>query len=68
MDTGTFDSLISASNYVQSISRHQNILICSPEIIAYNNGWITKETLKKSAEKYGKSPYGAYLKGIAESD
>lgn len=68
MDTGTFDSLISASNYVQSISRHQNILICSPEIIAYNNGWISKETLKKSAEKYGKSPYGAYLKGIAELD
>ena len=68
MDTGTFDSLISASNYVQSISRHQNILICSPEIIAYNNGWITKETLKKSAEKYGKSPYGAYLKGIADED
>ena len=68
MDTGTFDSLISASNYVQSISRHQNILICSPEMIAYNNGWITKETLKKSAEKYGKSPYGAYLKGIADED
>ena len=66
MDTGTFDSLMGASNYVQTISRHQNIIICAPEIVAYDNGWISKEMLKKAAEKYGKSPYGSHLKIIAD--
>ncbi len=67
MDTGTFDSLISASNYVQTISKHQDIVICAPEIIAYSNKWISKETLEKAAVKYGKSPYGKYLDRIANS-
>ncbi|ABR30929.1 glucose-1-phosphate thymidylyltransferase [Thermosipho melanesiensis] len=65
-DTGTFDSLLSASEFVQTIQKRQGIVISSPEEIAYNNGWITKEQLLDAAEKYGKSPYGKYLKKVAE--
>ena len=66
MDTGTFDSLMEASEYVQMISSHQNITICSPELTAYYKGWIGREQLLASAERYGKSPYGKELKRIAE--
>ena len=66
MDTGTFDSLMEASEYVQMISRHQNITICSPELTAYSKGWISREKLMESAERYGKSPYGKELKRVAE--
>lgn len=66
MDTGTFDSLMEASEYVKNLSVRQNISICSPEEIAFNNGWISRERLMESAEKYGKSPYGAHLKEIAK--
>lgn len=65
-DTGTFDSLLSASEFVQTIQKRQGIVISSPEEIAYNNGWITKEQLLDAAERYGKSPYGKYLKKVVE--
>ena len=68
MDTGTFDSLLEASEYVQMISKHQNLTICSPELTAYSKGWITREQLLESAERYGKSPYGKELKRVAELD
>ena len=68
MDTGTFDSMMEASEYVQMISRHQNLMICSPELTAYSKGWISKGQLLESAERYGKSPYGQELKRIAEQD
>ncbi len=66
LDTGTMDSLVEASEFVQMISKRQDITISAPEEIAYANGWITKERLLESAEKYGKSPYGAHLKKVAE--
>ncbi|MCI5791471.1 MAG: glucose-1-phosphate thymidylyltransferase RfbA [Clostridiales bacterium] len=66
LDTGTMDSLVEASEFVQMISKRQDITISAPEEIAYANGWITKEQLLESAEKYGKSPYGAHLKKVAE--
>lgn len=65
MDTGTFESLMDAGNYVRAMSIHQNLMICSPESIAYNQGWITREMLLEAAERYGKSPYGKGLKRIA---
>lgn len=67
MDTGTFDSLMGASNYVQSISLHQNMTICAPEEIAYKNGWIDKNKLLEAANRYGKSSYGKHLREVAES-
>ena len=66
LDTGTMDSLVEASDFVQTIQKRQGIEISAPEEIAYINHWITKETLLKSAVRYGKSPYGEHLKRVAE--
>ena len=66
LDTGTMDSLAEATSFVQMIQSRQGITISAPEEIAYINGWIGKERLTESAELYGKSPYGMYLKAVAE--
>lgn len=66
LDTGTMDSLAEATGFVQTIQNRQSIIVSAPEEIAYKNGWITKERLIESADKYGKSPYGAHLKAVAE--
>ncbi|MDE5755681.1 MAG: glucose-1-phosphate thymidylyltransferase RfbA [Clostridia bacterium] len=68
LDTGTMDSLLEASEFVQMMSKRQAITISAPEEIAYNNGWISKEQLLVSAEQYGKSPYGEHLKKVAEGN
>lgn len=66
LDTGTMDSLVDAAEFVRMLEKRQDITISAPEEIAYRNGWISKETLLESAERYGKSPYGAHLKSVAE--
>jgi len=66
LDTGTMDSLIEAATFVQLIEKRQSIKIAALEEIAYNKGWIDRETLLASAERYGKSPYGEHLKRVAE--
>lgn len=66
LDTGTMDSLVEAADFVQMIEKRQGIKISAPEEIAYRNGWIDKDKLLSSAERYGKSPYGAHLKAVAE--
>jgi len=66
LDTGTMDSLAEATNFVQMIQNRQGIEISAPEEIAFINGWIDNARLMKSAEKYGKSPYCAHLKKVAE--
>lgn len=66
LDTGTMDSLVEAADFVQMIQKRQSIVISAPEEIAYVNQWISKEKLLESAERYGKSPYGAHLKAVAE--
>ena len=66
LDTGTMDSLVEASEFVQMISKRQGITISAPEEIGYINGWITSEQLKRTAGKYGKSPYGAHLRSVSE--
>jgi len=66
LDTGTMDSLIDAADFVQMIEKRQGIKISAPEEIAYINNWIDIEDIKKSAERYGKSPYGEHLKRVAE--
>ena len=65
LDTGTMDSLVDAANFVQMIEKRQGVKISAPEEIAYKNGWISKDSLLESAEKYGKSPYGEHLKNVA---
>lgn len=66
LDTGTMDSLLEASEFVQMISKRQAITISAPEEVAYYNGWIDKALLLKAAEAYGKSPYGEHLRKVAE--
>ena len=66
LDTGTMDSLLDASDYVRMVELRQGIMISAPEEIAYKHGWIDEEKLLKSAKKYGKSPYGAYLKNVID--
>ena len=66
MDTGTMDSLMEASSFVQTVQNRQGVVISAPEEIAYYEKWITREDLLKSARLYGKSPYGEHLKRVAE--
>ena len=66
LDTGTMQSLLEASNFVEMVQNRQGITVSAPEEIAYINGWIDKEGLLKSAEAYGKSPYGSHLRAVAE--
>ena len=66
LDTGTMDSLVEAADFVRMIEKRQGIKISAPEEIAYINGWISKEKLLESAQRYGKSPYGEHLKAVAE--
>ena len=66
MDTGTMDSLMDASSFIQTVQNRQGIVISAPEEIAYHSKWIDKEQLLRSAKLYGKSPYGAHLKRVAE--
>jgi glucose-1-phosphate thymidylyltransferase len=66
LDTGTFESLMQASHYVQSIEERQGLKIGCIEEIAYMNKWINKNELIYFAEKYHKNNYGKYLKSLIE--
>ncbi len=66
LDTGTMQSLLQAAEFVEMIQERQGITISAPEEIAFINGFIGKEELMESAKAYGKSPYGAHLKAVAE--
>jgi glucose-1-phosphate thymidylyltransferase len=67
LDTGTVDSLLEAADFICMIEKRQGIKISAPEEISYRKGWISKEELLLSASKYGKSPYGAHLRRVAEN-
>lgn len=65
LDTGTMESLLDASNFVNLLEKRQGIKISVPEEVAYINGWIDREQLLIIASKYGKSPYGTHLINVA---
>jgi glucose-1-phosphate thymidylyltransferase len=67
LDTGTFDSMIEAGQFVQTIEHRQGLKIACLEEISYIKGWISKDVLLYSAKKYDKSGYGDYLKTLIES-
>ena len=64
LDTGTHDSLLEASQFVQTVEHRQGLKIACLEEIAFNSGWITLEVLSTQAEKFKKTGYGQYLKKI----
>jgi len=64
LDTGTHDSLLEASMFIQTIEKRQGLKIMCPEEIAYRNGYIDAEQLEKLAQPLIKSGYGSYLMNI----
>ena len=69
-DTGTFESLLDASNMIRTIennSNNEDSLICAPELIAYNNKWIDKDELLKASEEMKKNSYGKKLAKVLEN-
>ncbi len=66
LDTGTHQSLLEASNYIETIEARQGLRVCCPEEIAWHNGWIDAAQLERLAQPLAKNGYGQYLLGLAE--
>ena len=66
LDTGTFDSLMEASLYIQTLEKRQGLKICCPEEIAYRNGWISRGQILQIADTLKNSSYGQYLRLVSE--
>jgi glucose-1-phosphate thymidylyltransferase len=64
LDTGTHDSLLEASTFIQTIEKRQGLKIACPEEIAYHAGYIDRDQLQRLAAAMSNSPYGEYLKGL----
>ena len=66
LDTGTHESLMQASNFIQTIEARQGLKVGCPEEIAWRNGWIKTSQLMELADELGKSSYGNYLRTISK--
>lgn len=66
LDTGTHDSLIEASQFVQTIEHRQGYKIACLEEVAFNNGWIDREQVLEKAKSLGKTSYGQYLMDVVK--
>ena len=64
LDTGTHASLLEASNFVRTLTERQGLQVGSPDEVAYQMKWITKDQLHKRAEVFGKNTYGSYLRQL----
>ena len=64
LDTGTHESLVEASTYIETIEKRQGLRVCCPEEIAYFNGWIDDDRLRELARPLAKNGYGQYLLGL----
>ncbi len=65
LDTGTHQSLLEASNFIETIEARQGLRVCCPEEIAFGNGWIDAEQLERLAAPLLKNSYGQYLRTLA---
>ena len=61
LDTGSHDSLLDASNFIETIQKRQGLMVCCPEEIAFSKGWILAEDVAKLAKTLKKNEYGQYL-------
>ncbi|WP_088042768.1 glucose-1-phosphate thymidylyltransferase RfbA [Bacillus sp. EAC] len=68
LDTGTHQSLVSATNFVRTVEEHQGIKIAALEEIAFINGWISREQLLEAGESLSKTGYGQYLMKVANGE
>jgi glucose-1-phosphate thymidylyltransferase len=66
LDTGTHESLVEASTFIETIETRQGLRVCCPEEIAFFNGWIDADRLRALAAPLAKNGYGQYLLGLAE--
>ena len=66
LDTGTHESLVEASMYIETIEKRQGLRVCCPEEIAYFNGWIDEASLRGLAQQLAKNGYGQYLFSLLE--
>ena len=66
LDTGTYDGLLEASNFIATIQKRQGMYVACIEEIAFANGWLSRESLLSLAAEY-KTDYGEYLRYIADS-
>ena len=66
LDTGTPDSLLQASNFIQTVQERQRLLVACLEEIAYRKGWISEDKLFEKSKKMLKTPYGQYLQSVLE--
>jgi glucose-1-phosphate thymidylyltransferase len=66
LDTGTHESLVEASTYIETIEKRQGLRVCCPEEIAWNNGWIDDARLRELAAPLAKNGYGEYLIGLLD--
>ena len=66
LDTGTHGSLLDAGNFVRTLTERQGLQVGSPDEVAYQMQWITIESLKKTAVRFGKNKYGEYLLSLAK--
>jgi glucose-1-phosphate thymidylyltransferase len=66
LDTGSYDGLLEASNFIATIQKRQGMYVSCIEEIAYSNGWLKNDDLKKLAASY-KTDYGVYLSWIADN-
>jgi glucose-1-phosphate thymidylyltransferase len=64
LDTGTFEDMLDASNFIKIIEDRQGFKIGCPEELAWRNGWLTDEELLLRAQQLEKSSYGTYLKSL----
>ncbi|MEQ4732335.1 glucose-1-phosphate thymidylyltransferase RfbA [Providencia rettgeri] len=64
LDTGTYESLLEAAQFVETIEKRQGYKVACLEEIAYNNGWLTKKDLLSRAELMAKNSYGEYLRSL----
>ena len=65
-DTGTFESLLEASNMINAIEKNKDVVVCCPEYIGYRNGWLSLDKLNERANLLKKNSYGNYLVKVAE--
>lgn len=68
LDTGTLESLLQASNFIQAVQERQGLKISSPEEIAFRKGWLSREDLLRMSHEMRKNSYGEYLARLAKDE
>ena len=68
LDTGTHESLLQASTFIEVVETRQGLKVCCPEEVAYRQGFIDTTQLLRLAAQYGANAYGQYLRQLAQGD